>query len=236
MLRGTASVLEKHHRVQLLDEALEAAVKLSKRYIPDRQLPDKAVSLLDTSCARVAVSQHAVPPEVEDSRRRIDGLEQELGIIARENAVGIDTGKREGEAKEELAEEKKRLGELETRWTSEKALVDRILVIRRELRGDDIVKDAKSAAAKAPSAEASEGASTKEPLEPAKREALLTELKGLDAELVQLQAEKPLIFPTVDAQSVAAVVADWTGIPTGRMVKNEIETVLRLHKDSWRSA
>jgi type VI secretion system protein VasG len=230
MLRGTASVLERHHRVQLLDEALEAAVKLSKRYIPDRQLPDKAVSLLDTACARVAVSQHAVPPEVEDSRRRIEGFEQELRIIARENAVGIDTGKRESEANEELAAEKKRLAELEARWSSEKALVDRILVIRRELRGDDIVKDAKIEAAKDPKAEAAEGVSTKEPLDPAKREALLAELKGLDAELQQLQAEKPLIFPTVDAQSVAAVVADWTGIPTGRMVKNEIETVLRLHK------
>ncbi len=66
MLRGVASILEKHHRVQLLDEAIEAAVRLSHRYIPARQLPDKAVSLLDTACARVAVSQHATPPELED--------------------------------------------------------------------------------------------------------------------------------------------------------------------------
>jgi type VI secretion system protein VasG len=219
MLRGTASVLEKHHRVQLLDEALEAAVKLSKRYIPDRQLPDKAVSLLDTACARVAVSQHAVPPEVEDSRRRIDLLKQELEIIARERSVGVDVGDRQGDVERELGEETKELEQLEARWRSEKALVDRILAIRAELRAASAPKD--------------EGA---EPVPPPslvggdKREALLGELKGLTAELSQLQAENPLIFPTVDAQSIASVIADWTGIPTGRMVKNEIETVLRLHE------
>ncbi len=91
MVRGVASTLEKHHRVQLLDEGLEAAVRLSHRYIPARQLPDKAVSLLDTSCARVAISQHATPPEVEDCRRRIEALETELAIIGREEAIGIDT-------------------------------------------------------------------------------------------------------------------------------------------------
>src|SRR6476620_8609426 len=94
MVRGVATTLEKHHRVQLLDEALEAAVRLSHRYIPARQLPDKAVSLLDTTCARVAVSQHATPPEVEDSRRTIEGLQIEQGIIAREEAVGVNVADR----------------------------------------------------------------------------------------------------------------------------------------------
>ncbi|HET7557791.1 MAG TPA: AAA family ATPase, partial [Rhodanobacteraceae bacterium] len=89
MMRGVASVMEKHHRVQILDEALEAAVKLSHRYIPARQLPDKAVSLLDTACARVAISQHAVPPEVDDTRKRIQALETELAIIGREKTVGV---------------------------------------------------------------------------------------------------------------------------------------------------
>ncbi len=221
MLRGTASVLEKHHRVQLLDEALEAAVKLSKRYIPDRQLPDKAVSLLDTACARVAVSQHAVPPEVEDSRRKIDLLKQELQIISREQAVGVDAGSRLADVEKELEEETKELGRLEQRWRSEKALVDRILAIRAELRGSTAGSADKADAEPAPppSLDGSD-----------KRDTLLTELKGLGAELTQLQAENPLIFPTVDAQSIASVIADWTGIPTGRMVKNEIETVLRLHE------
>jgi type VI secretion system protein VasG len=219
MLRGTANVLEKHHRVQLLDEALESAVKLSKRYIPDRQLPDKAVSLLDTACARVAVSQHGVPPEVEDSRRRIELLKQELEIIAREQSVGVDAGSRRGEVDRELVEENKQLEQFEGRWRSEKALVDRILAIRAELRGSASPAEASAEPTPPPSLDGAD-----------KREALLSELKGLSAELSQLQAESPLIFPTVDSQSIASVIADWTGIPTGRMVKNEIETVLRLHE------
>src|SRR5207248_5667396 len=103
MMRGMASTLEAHHKVSILDEALEAAVKLSHRYIPARQLPDKAVSLLDTACARVAVSQHATPPEVEDRQRRIETLNTELEIIEREAAIGIDVGKRRTEAEEKLA-------------------------------------------------------------------------------------------------------------------------------------
>ena len=95
MMRGITSTLEQHHRVQVLDEALEAAVRLSHRYIPARQLPDKSVSLLDTACARVAVSQHATPATVDDARKRIAGLETELEIIGRETAVGIDTAERE---------------------------------------------------------------------------------------------------------------------------------------------
>lgn len=219
MLRGVANVLEKHHRVQLLDAALESAVKLSRRYIPDRQLPDKAVSLLDTACARVAVSQHAVPPDVEDSQRRIELMKQELEIIAREQAVGVDVGNRHDEVEQELAEERKQLDKLETRWRSEKALVDRILAIRAELRSAAAPADASKEPAPPPSLDGSD-----------KRDTLLTELKGLNAELTQLQADNPLIFPTVDEQSIASVIADWTGIPTGRMVKNEIETVLRLHE------
>jgi type VI secretion system protein VasG len=221
MLRGTANVLEKHHRVQLLDEALEAAVKLSKRYIPDRQLPDKAVSLLDTACARVAVSQHAVPPEVEDSRRRIEMLQQELEIIARERTVGIETGARAADVERSLSEENKELAGLEARWRSEKALVDRILAIRAELRAPKLESSAENAEGPPPPPSL-DGLDD--------RQRLLTELNGLSAELAQLQAEAPLIFPIVDAQSIASVVADWTGIPTGRMVKNEIETVLRLHQ------
>src|SRR5262249_36989049 len=112
MVRGVASTLEKHHRVQLLDEALEAAVKLSHRYIPARQLPDKAVSLLDTTCARVAVSQHATPPDVEDARRRIEALETELEIIGREEAAGFEVGQRRAEADRRLGLERERLAGL----------------------------------------------------------------------------------------------------------------------------
>jgi type VI secretion system protein VasG len=219
MMRGVASTLEQHHRVQLLDEAIEAAVKLSKRYIPDRQLPDKSVSLLDTAAARVAISQHAVPPDVESCRRKIEALEAELQIIDREKVAGFETGERATEVQATLAEEKKKLDGLEARWRSEKALVDRILAIRAQLR--DL---AANKAVEAPA----EGAAPPAEKGTANRDELLTELRGLQTELAQLQADEPLILPTVDAQAVAAVVSDWTGIPTGRMVKNEIETVLKL--------
>ena len=116
MMRRMASVMEKHHKVQLLDEAIEAAVRLSHRYIPARQLPDKSVSLLDTACARVAISQHAVPAEVEDSRQRIEALKTELEIIGREEAVGVDTAARKADAAAKLAAESERLAKLEARW------------------------------------------------------------------------------------------------------------------------
>jgi type VI secretion system protein VasG len=204
MLRGVASTLEKHHRVQVLDEALEAAVNLSHRYIPARQLPDKAVSLLDTACARVAVSQHATPPGVEDARRRIEALQTELEIIAREDAAGFETGSRRAEADARLATENERLAGLEQRWKEERELVDRILELRGQLREQASTEDA------------------------AGREAKLAEIRELQPRLTRTQGDAPLILPSVDAQAVASVVADWTGIPVGRMVKNEVAAVLKL--------
>ncbi|MEZ5574254.1 MAG: type VI secretion system ATPase TssH [Candidatus Competibacteraceae bacterium] len=211
MMRGMASTMEQHHRVLILDEALEAAVKLSHRYIPARQLPDKAVSLLDTASARVAISLHAVPAEVEDCRRRIEGLNTELEIIGRETAVGIDAAQRQADATEKLQAEQLRLGELEARWQEEKGVVDQILELRAKLRGDGGAVDAAAVAEPNP-----------------ERQTWLAELKDLQGRLHELQGETPLILPSVDAQAVASVVADWTGIPVGRMVKNEIETVLKL--------
>ncbi len=211
MMRGMVSTMEQHHRVQILDEALEAAVKLSHRYIPARQLPDKAVSLLDTASARVAISLHAVPAEVEDCRRRIEGLKTELEIIGRETAVGIDTAQRQADATEKLQAEETRLAELEARWQEEKGLVDQILELRAKLRGGAGVVETEAAAEPDP-----------------ERRAWLAELRDLQAKLHELQGEKPLILPSVDGQAVASVVADWTGIPVGRMVKNEVETVLKL--------
>ena len=134
MMRGIASPLEKHHRVQILDEAIEAAVRLSHRYIPARQLPDKSVSLLDTAAARVAVSQHAVPAEVDDCRRRIQALETELEIIGRETAIGIDAEAREASAQTAVAAERERLVGLEERWGARRRLVDKVLALRAALR------------------------------------------------------------------------------------------------------
>jgi type VI secretion system protein VasG len=224
MLRGVASVLEKHHRVQLLDEAIEAAVKLSHRYIPARQLPDKAVSLLDTACARVAVSQHATPPEVEDCMRRIEGLTVEQEIIGREEAIGIDVTKRAAQVTALLAESKVQLDALNARWQEEKGLVDRLLELRSKLRAGNKPVDAPAdtAAGAAPVDPAAAAAP------PHDRAALLAELHELQAKIHSVQGESPLILPSVDEQAVASVVADWTGIPVGRMVKNEVEAVLKL--------
>ena len=200
MMRGIALPLEKHHRVQILDEAIEAAVRLSHRYIPARQLPDKSVSLLDTAAARVAVSQHAVPAMVDDCRRRIQSLETERAIIAREAAVGIDVGARQSATDTSLAEQQAHLATLESRWEAERALVDPLLEKRATLR-DGTAED------------------------PA---ATLAEVQALQAQLAAHQGETPLILPSVDAQAIATVVGDWTGIPVGRMVKNEVQAVIDL--------
>ena len=236
MVRGVASVLEKHHRVQVLDEALEAAVRLSHRYIPARQLPDKAVSLLDTTCARVAISQHAVPAQLDDCRRTIESLDTELEIIGREEAVGMDVSERHRAAAEKRATAESTRGELEQRWKEERDLVDRILAIRADLRrGSEKVEGTGSALEQAAQAQkvAASGVAVADPpatvvSAPMDREALLTELRDLQGRLSALQGESPLILPSVDEQAVASVVQDWTGVPVGRMVKNEIETVLKL--------
>jgi type VI secretion system protein VasG len=231
MMRGIASTLEKHHRIQILDEALEAAVKLSHRYIPARQLPDKAVSLLDTACARVAISHHAVPAEVEDCRKHIQALEIEIDIIKREDAVGVvGAEKRQAEAQERLDVEKKRLAGLEERWNAEKKLVDQILDLRKQLRGgtDKIEGTDSKLEAKADKGKEATPAAAAPPAAPVDRPALLKQLMGIQEELIKLQGDHPLILPTVDNAAVASVVGDWTGIPVGRMVKNEIDTVLKL--------
>ncbi|QSI78988.1 type VI secretion system ATPase TssH [Niveibacterium microcysteis] len=234
MMRGVASTMEQHHKVQILDEALEAAVKLSHRYIPARQLPDKSVSLLDTACARVAVSLHAVPAEVDDSRKRIEGLETELAIIGREKAIGIDIGKREVEANELLAHERERLASLETRWNGERELVTQLLDLRAKLRaGIKPVEGTGSkleAAAEAVAAESTTPPTGDDAAAEAERLTHLETLKSVQRQLADLQGENPLILPTVDYQAVASVVGDWTGIPVGRMARNEVETILNLAK------
>ncbi len=234
MMRGIASVLEQHHQVQVLDEALEASVRLAHRYIPARQLPDKSVSLLDTSCARVAISQHAIPAELDDCRKNIDALETELEIVGREETVGIAVGKRKVSVSDALSDERERLEKLESRWRSEKELVDGILKVRQQLREleaeiecENEGAEGKARLVEAPATQPSDPSNPDE-ANNFSREALLLQLKEMQDKLAEFQGETPLILPSVDAQAVAAVVGDWTGIPVGRMVKNEIETVLRL--------
>jgi len=219
--------------VRISDAAVVAAVTLSQRYIPARQLPDKAVSLLDTACARVAISQHGVPPELEDCRRTIEALRTEMEIIGREEAVGINADERRKSVEERLASSEQNRAKLEERWSAEHDLVEKVLGIRATLRkGSEPVEGTGSkleqaaeaqktpAAAAAPVAEAA--------VTPEERQKLLGELAELQAQLSTLQGESPLILPSVDEQAVGSVVQDWTGVPVGRMVKNEIETVLNL--------
>ncbi|CCV06239.1 Protein clpV1 [Mesorhizobium metallidurans STM 2683] len=240
MLRGVAGVLEQHHKVQILDEAIESAVGLSHRYIPARQLPDKAVSLLDTACARVAISQHATPAEVEDILRRRQALEVERGIIGREAAIGIEVTDRQARVETGLAETEGTLAAALARWEREKALVAEILELRARLRGEGVPLDevgtgeagTETAGPGAPETtgtpesevEVTPAADTAQS-DPA---ADLAKLRELMAELAEAQGETPLILPSVDRNAVAAVVQDWTGIPTGRMLSSQTEKALRL--------
>jgi type VI secretion system protein VasG len=226
MMRGVASTMEKHHQVQILDEALEAAVKLSHRYIPARQLPDKSVSLIDTACARVAVSLHATPAEVDDSRKRIEALETELAIIGREKAIGVDTAKRETDATALLAAERERLAALDARWAGERALVDELLALRARLRAGIAPVEGTGSNLEAAAADAAAGSAPA--MTDGERADLQAQLRAVQDKLATLQGETPLILPTVDYQAVAAVVGDWTGIPVGRMARNEIETILKV--------
>lgn len=202
MLRSVADAMVKHHQVNVLDEALEASVKLSQRYIPARQLPDKAVSLLDTACARVAVSQHATPAPVEDRLRRVELLEVEREIAVREAGAGMASPKRIDEVDEALVEARAALAEVTSKWEAEKAAVGALIAVRT---------------ARADATEKGEDTAEHD-----------TALQAAMAELATAQGDTPMVFAQVDANAVAAVVGDWTGVPVGRMVKNEIAGVLTM--------
>ncbi|MCF7699897.1 type VI secretion system ATPase TssH [Loktanella sp. M215] len=227
MMRGIASMLEKHHKVQILDEAIAAAVELSARYIPARQLPDKSVSVLDTTCARVAISQHAVPAEVDDARKRIEALTTELEIIGRDETAGFDVTTRRDGVQLMLDAEEQRLSELNARWEAEKAVVKDILDLRAKLREGGAAVDTPTDPVAAEAGDVSIDP-PQEPATGADRADLMAQLQAKNAELHDLQGENALILPIVDQQAVATVIGDWTGIPVGKMVKDELDTVLNL--------
>jgi type VI secretion system protein VasG len=201
MIRGLTATLEKHHKTRILDEAISEAVRLSARFIPSRQLPDKAISLIDTACARVAMSQAAVPAPIEDKRRRIELIDTELGILLRETATGADHSAREAELGEEKAKTQTELAALEARFETEKKLATEISEIRQKIEDPENADD---------------------------KGILRGRLNGVNEDLKTLQGETPLIFPVVDGQAVAEIVESWTGIPAGRMQSDEINTVLKL--------
>ncbi|MGX1742523.1 type VI secretion system ATPase TssH [Bosea sp. NPDC055353] len=230
MLRGLIGPMEKHHKVRISDAAIVAAVSLSHRYIPARQLPDKAVSLLDTACARVAISQNATPAAIEDARVAISSLEQEKAALTADADLGTDATKRLSEIEAEMAEKGEKLTGLEGAWTGELAIVKEIKALWTKLREkaapqttDAAQPEANENVAPAP-AEA-EVPAPEPAADPAESRAALN---AKFAALSEVDPANRMIYAHVDEQSVASVVSDWTGIPVGRMVKDEIETVLNL--------
>jgi len=248
MLRGIVPSLEQHHKVRILDEGLTAAVHLSHRYLAGRQLPDKAVSVLDTACARLALGQSATPPAIEDRVRQIDDLAVQERILEREAAVGSDHRERLAHIAEKRAEITTGLTDLRARFDKERALVTRIRDLRAQLEGAVTSQtgsaDSRGSGAGGGGADASNpvatvndglsasasGAATVTAEAPKSldRGAARAELAQAEADLAALQGETPMIRVAVDAQIIGEVVAAWTGIPVGKMMRNEISTVLAL--------
>ena len=199
MLRGIVTSLENHHKVRILDEGVAAAARLSHRFLAGRQLPDKAVSVLDTACARLALGQNSTPPPIEDARRQIDDFDLQERVLTREAAAGGDHVERLEQIKLKRTDVSARLAELEKRFVTESALVGKIRELRSGL--EEGTGDAAS---------------------------MRAELDKLNAELVALQGDSPLLRVCVDNHIISEVISAWTGIPTGKMVKDEIETVLTL--------
>lgn len=256
MMRGLSGMLESHHKVRILDEAVADAVKLSHRYITGRQLPDKSVSVLDTACARVAIGQGATPAPVEDSERRIEQLRIEILALEREAITGSDHGERIGELKTGKVAAEERLAQLKTQWQREREIIEQIRDIRGRLEdvvlgtiapatnggGTGAPDSSEVAAAAAPlsggpaplqTATAGAGVAaagldsgTEPPvIDPAR---LRAELDRLNQELQEVQGETALMQACVDSQTIADVISGWTGIPVGKMLTDEIQTVLAL--------
>ncbi len=235
MLRGLVPALEKHHKVQILEEAIADAVNLSFRYIPDRQLPDKAVSLLDTACARVSLSQSATPAPVDDARHSIELLNAEIGALEHEEITGIKHSQQLAELTVRKQEAGDGLHHLEEQWHSETEIVRQIRDLKAKLESasdhDDSAPSTGSDATVLQQHTDTEldcdtAVQTLEaPVDPV---ALRTELEQLRQQLRQMQADHPLVHPVVDRQAIAEVVAAWTGIPVGKMVLDEIESILEL--------
>ena len=211
MMRGLAGTMEKHHQVRILDEALIESVKLSHRYITDRQLPDKSVSLLDTACARVALSQSSVPPAIQDCRRDLERLGVEAAILGRETHLGANHQQRATEIQEKTATAEERLKALEERWAEEKRRAGEIQTLTASLDAHRVAEP-----------------DTEGRLTPELEEEYRGSLSTLEKELTELQGEEPLVLPVVGGQAIASVVSGWTGVPLGKMVRDEIQAVLSL--------
>jgi len=226
MLRGILAPMEAHHNVRISDEAIVSAVTLSARYIPSRQLPDKAVSLLDTACARVAVSQSSTPARIADMRSKIASLETEIAAKIAERDLGETNEERLLEAQAEKTEVEEKLAGAETMYTHEKEIVDQVLALRKAIavaegRDVDEVADARPEEEDA----ASDAEAEAHPADP---DTARSEMHAKMAELEGGNPDDRMVYAHVDAQAVATIISDWTGIPAGRMVQDELQSILNL--------
>ena len=227
MMRGLVDPLENHHGVRIINEGLESAVKLSSRYVSGRQLPDKSVSVLDTSCARIALSQSSIPPLVEDCQRKIATLNTTLGLLRRESATGLDHADAIKNTEDELHLAQDRLADLTKSWEKQKELVERIHELEASLEEPEPSPESQAEQVSLPQEQTIESASNNEETA-VDREAAQRELDVKKKELLHEQGETPLVHLCVDSQAIAETISSWTGIPLGRMVADEIQTVLDL--------
>ena len=216
MMRGVSKVLEKHHNVRIMDEAIIDSVKLSSRYIAGRQLPDKSISLLDTACARVNISQASTPAPLEEQQRIIERLDSEIEILEKEQATGIDHKEKVAELKEKKTEAESEVEKLKAKWEKELELIGEINELAKKL--SDTVT------------EGEEGEETQEQ-EEVDTEELLSKLNELKARLTEIQDKEPLVHLCVDGQTIAEIIGNWTGIPVGKMQTDEIKTILNLENE-----
>ena len=242
IMRGIRGIYESAHGVYVRDDALSAAAHLSARYISGRQLPDKAVDVLDTAAARVKLSRSAKPERVDGSERRIATLERERDSIERDlTSDNLDPDERMAALDDRITGIREELAALDGRWREERDLVDRLITLRtalhevRSVPGDGPVPPRGSNGADA--AAETDPDSDEEAQEHAAAEASAAEIasriedlhRTLDAtraELAALQGRDPLVHYEVTADAVAQVIADWTGVPLGNMVHGEARNAL----------
>lgn len=217
MMRAISGMLETHHGVRIMDSAIVDSVRLSSRYIPARQLPDKSVSLLDTACARVALSQTATPAAIEDTRRNIITCQATIAALGRENSAHGNHEEQIAQLQQQQAALQKLLAQQEEQWRSELDIVKEIQALQQQVEDDYQA-----------SQQADAGEKTSPQLGAAERKRVKSQIASLRKKLEKLQGESPLIQTNVDSQAIADVVANWTGIPVGKMVADEIQSVLDL--------
>jgi type VI secretion system protein VasG len=215
ILRGLRTVYEKAHQVLVADSALKAASEMSARYLAGRQLPDKAIDVLDTACARVSLNLSTPPRRLSHVRSELHQLAMEQDLLSREHTLGQSVdAEREQELEQRIADLTAEAEALEQSWNDQRDLVARLVDIREQLLLGDV--EAEIAAVELAESDHEE------------RPDLKSEAAAIEQELAELQADEPLVHARVDARQVAEVIADWTGIPVNRMTTDELEKITHL--------